>query len=131
MRYRLRVLCKEKCGNKVSYISTDHVGSRDYSTELQREACRKRSHFPGGPTGGWQGKRRTAASSSNLAGPPKQVLRNSETNSNRCSLQARGACGVLVTMADTDETKPDVGNLEHVNIKVKSQVRRLFLGQHA
>ena len=29
-------------------------------------------------------------------------------------------------MADTDETKPDVGNLEHVNIKVKSQVRLIF-----
>jgi hypothetical protein len=26
-------------------------------------------------------------------------------------------------MGDTDETKPDVGNMEHVNIKVKSQVR--------
>ena len=43
---------------------------------------------------------------------------------------SRGGCGVLVTMADTDETKPDVGNLEHVNIKVKSQVRGLFLEQH-
>ena len=43
---------------------------------------------------------------------------------------SRGGCGLLVTMADTDETKPDVGNLEHVNIKVKSQVRGLFLEQH-
>jgi len=29
----------------------------------------------------------------------------------------------VASMGDTDETKPDVGNMEHVNIKVKSQVR--------
>ena len=47
------------------------------------------------------------------------------------NFQARGRCGVFVAMADADETKPDVGNMEHVNIKVKSQVRRLCLAQRA